>query len=219
MATQAPVATLIGDIVGSRRVRDRYRLQRALDRTLSSVSEAMEPVQPLEPTVGDEFQGVFREISEAVQASLMIRLELFKAAEVDSRYGLGYGNIAVLAKRSPTSQDGPGWWAARDALLEAELTSEGRAAFVRTVFKCGEENAISPAEASAWSAFLVCRDALVEQMNPRGVRLLLGVLWGKPQFALADEERISPSAVSQNLSRSSALALVASMGELGWRER
>ncbi len=180
----------------------------------------MEPIQPLEPTVGDEFQGVFREIPEAVQASLLIRLELFKAAEVDTRYGLGYGDIAVLAKRSPTSQDGPGWWAARDALLEAELTKEGgRAAFVRTVFRGGEESAISPAEASAWSAFLVCRDALIDQMNPRSVRLLHGVLWGEPQFALAREEGITPPAVSQNLSRSSAFALVASMGELGWRVR
>lgn len=202
-------ATLIGDLIGSREVSRRGWLHRALKGVLDRVNEITDPAQPLQPTLGDEFQGVFHTVNEAAHASLLIRLELLKAGEVDTRFGLGYGSIAPVSDQFPAPLDGPGWWSARDAISRSEeMSKDQRLEFVRTLFKC-EQSAgdISSDQVSTLNAFLVCRDALIHQMNPRRRRLLLGLLLERPQRSLAAEEGISPSAVSQNLSRSGAYAV------------
>ena len=48
-------ATLIGDVVASRKAADRATLHRALREALICGNDVFHPVQPLEPTVGDEF--------------------------------------------------------------------------------------------------------------------------------------------------------------------
>lgn len=202
-------ATLIGDLIASRDVPRRGWLQRMLDETLERVNSKLLPPQPVRAAMGDEFQGVFETVGEAVRASILIRLELQKAADVDTRFGLGYGSVSPVTDLFPAPQDGPGWWSARDAISRSEqLSRDPRTVFVRTVFACEQrESKIAQSEVSALNSFLVCRDALVHQMNPRRRRLLLGLLQGRAQTELAREEGISPSAVSQNLSRSGAYAI------------
>ena len=102
-------ATLIGDLIGSRQVTTRVGLQRLLQRALHQANELLDPVQSLEPTVGDEFQGAFRDPPSAARAALLLRLVLLKDAEVDARFGLGWGEVTVFEDRTPLSQDGPGW--------------------------------------------------------------------------------------------------------------
>lgn len=51
------VATLIGDVVGSRSAADRHALHARLEEVLADVNARTEPLQPLRLTVGDEFQG------------------------------------------------------------------------------------------------------------------------------------------------------------------
>ena len=202
-------ATLIGDLVASREVPRRGWLHRALEDTLERINSTLRPPQPVRPAMGDEFQGVFETVADAARASLIIRLELQKAADVDTRFGLGYGSVSPVTDRFPAPQDGPGWWSARDAILRSEqMGKDPRTTFVRTVFVCGRsESNVPPSEVSALNAFLICRDALVHQMNPRRKRLLLGLLQDRAQTELAREEGISPSAVSQNLSRGGAYAI------------
>jgi SatD family (SatD) len=211
-------ATLIGDVIGSRDSPDREGLQRELRETLFVVGEALAPfqVQALEPTVGDEFQGVFVDVVFAMQASLMLRLQLLKQHGVDSRYGLGFGEVTVFEERTPLSQDGPGWWSARSAIEEAKhLESQSGFGFVRTRFHPGRsQGRISDAEAGVLNASLIYRDALIAKMRPRSRRLLLGMLLRRPQADLAAEEGISQSAVSQNLTRSGAYAFGLSDDEL-----
>lgn len=61
----------------------------------------------------------------------------------------------------------------------------------------------------AWvNAFLIMRDRTVDRMNPRARRLLLGVLKGRRQAELAEEEGVSQSAVSQSLAAAGAYAIV-----------
>ena len=85
--------TVIGDLVGSRRVADRSAVQRALDEALDEVNAALAPAQPFEPTVGDEFQGVCDNLVDATRATLLARLRLLPL--VDSRCGLGFGDVTV----------------------------------------------------------------------------------------------------------------------------
>jgi hypothetical protein len=195
--------------MASREAVRRGWLHRVLAETLERVNALTDPAQPLRPSLGDEFQGVFHTVREAVQASLLIRLELQKAADADARFGLGYGSTSPVSDQFPAPQDGPGWWSARDAILESEaLSRDQRTAFVRTFFSCDSAPVdLSPTEISTVNAFLICRDALVHQMNPRRRRLLLGLLQDRTQRELAEEEGVSPPAVSQNLSRSGAYAI------------
>lgn len=200
------LATLIGDLVGSRLLPDRASAQEQLVEVLAQVNGEVAAVQPLETTIGDEFQGAYAELASAVQASLLIRLRLLPL--VDSRYGVGLGDVTVFESgRTPLSQDGPGWWAAREGIEQVQ-SREGRRASARGtrtwfVDRSGEPALIAP----AMNAFLLCRDESVGMMGERARRLLLGWLQGRTQSELAEQEGISQSAVSQALGRSGAYAL------------
>lgn len=205
-----PLATLIGDLVSSRQNPDRRKLQRALEDVLRTSNALLAPVQPLELTVGDEFQGSFRTVSAAARASLLLRLELLlREGGSDSRYGLGHGAITVFdGSRSPASQDGPGWWSARTAIDRAKrLADSPRTSYARTCFSYWPPETTANLDAAAIEAFLICRDATLDRMNKRGQRFLLGLLLGRTQAQLAAEEGVTQGAVSQHLRRSGAFAI------------
>src|SRR3954454_19523099 len=125
-------AALIGDVVASRRAGDRSVLHARVTQVLGEVNEAFDPVTPLRITVGDEFQGTFATVGAALQASLRLRLGLLP--DNDVRHGLGWGEVPVL-KQQPRVEDGPGWWAARDAIHEVQAAQERSGTrFRRTVF-------------------------------------------------------------------------------------
>jgi hypothetical protein len=181
--------TLIGDMVGSRRLPNRVRAQEALGRELAEVTEVLGPVQRLEPTVGDEFQGAFETLPDAVLGAMLVRLALLPG--IDVRCGIGSGEVTVHdASRRPLLQDGPGWWAAREALevLAAPRRSSGRSWYV------GQG-------AAPVNAYLTCRDQLVDRLSDRGRRMLRMALLGTTQQRIAEVEGISKSAVSQQFAR------------------
>lgn len=212
------LATLIGDVVGSRRVSDRSAVQAGLLRALAEVNDAVPARQPLEATIGDEFQGAYDDLADAVLACLLVRLRLLPLA--DTRYGLGLGGVTVFEPgRTPLSQDGPGWWAARDAISQLH-EREGRRASARGTRTWCVDRSADPGLpggeaqrppgaglAAAVNAFLLCRDETVTAMGERARRLLLGWLQGRTQQELAEQEGISQSAVSQALARSGAYAV------------
>lgn len=199
---------MIGDIVGSRALKDRARAQRAIVATLGRVSESLTLAQRLEPTFGDEVQGGFPTIADATLATLLIRLELNWLAHppptadpeegrtpdlVVMRFGIGQGEVRVFEIDSqPIRQDGPGWHTARDA-----IDSLGKKAGARYV---GPEDTSWPTPAAV-NAFLVARDGLVDTLNHRQRRMLLRALHGHSQKAIAELETISESAVSQAFAR------------------
>lgn len=183
------LATLIGDLVGSRRLPDRAATQLHVDAVLRDLSARLRPEQPFEPTVGDEFQGGFADVPAALLASLLVRLRLLP--EVDARCGLGWGQVTMHdSDRRPLLQDGPGWWAARDAL---DALERPRSAGRHTWY-------VGP-DAAATNALLVTRDALVDRIGPRGRRMLLAALEGRSQAEIAELENVSRSAVSQQFAR------------------
>ncbi len=217
MAEHLRVATLIGDVVASRRAPDRTRMQGSLREALEAVNAAVPATQPLDVTVGDEFQGAYGSVAAAARAALLLRLTLLPG--VDTRYGLGWGGISVFdADRALPSQDGPGWWAAREAIEHVDATAgrRGRARGMATWFVDHGATAwpagadappAAPAVAGAVNGLLLLRDELVAQQSDRARRLLLGWLRGRQQQELAADEGITQSAVSQQLARSGAYAV------------
>ncbi len=190
------VVTIIGDLVGSRRDPDRAALQRALGDALSEVEASVATVQPFEATVADEFQGACASVADATLATLLVRLALLGRPGVDPevrsdvRCGIGFGEVTVHdAGHTPLLQDGPGWWAAREAVETAERARGDR----RTWY-------VGP-DAATTNAFLLCRDQVVSRLNDRGARMLRLALLGHSQREIAELEGISRSAVSQQFAR------------------
>jgi len=180
---------LLGDLVGSRRLPDRAAAQRRVEEVLARVGRAVPGAQPLETTIGDEFQGAYAELGTALRAQLLVRVLLHP--DVDVRVGVGHGAAEVYdAGRRPLLQDGPAWWAAREAL---ETMAAPRRAAARTWYVGPRQDLVN--------AHLLCRDALLERLNERGWRMLGWALQGETQQHIAEIEGISKSAVSQQFAR------------------
>lgn len=204
-------ATLIGDVVASRKAGDRGVLHARLMDLLDEVNATFAPTTPLRITVGDEFQGAFATPGQALQASLRLRLAMLP--EVDVRHGLGWGEVSVL-QEEPRVEDGPGWWAARDAIHEVQRAQEHAATrYRRTVFRAAD-GAGGP-DADLVDAALVLRDAAVGALSERSLSVLRGLLMGKTQRDLAEELGVSASAVSQRVRGDGLAALVAADVGLG----
>jgi DNA-binding transcriptional LysR family regulator len=204
-------ATLIGDVVASRRTGDRAALHGRLLDLLTAVNGTCAPTTPLRITVGDEFQGAFATVGEALRASLRLRLGLLP--DHDMRHGLGWGEVGVLQDR-PRVEDGPGWWAARDAIHEVQQAqAHPGTRFRRTAYRLAE-GATGP-DADLVTAALVLRDAAVGALSDRSVSVLRGLLAGQTQREVAEALGISPSAVSQRVRSDGLAALVAADEQLG----
>jgi hypothetical protein len=204
----ASVATVIGDVVRSRATADRSALHAALASVLDDANAALGPVVPLRITVGDEFQGCFATVGEALHATLWLRLHL--APRAGLRHGVGWGDVAVL-QQEPRVEDGPGWWAAREA-IESVKHDAGRAGArrLRTAYQRSGESGPDP---DPVNAALMCQDQMVGSLSERSLRLLRGTFTGRSQVELAEEEKISSSAVSQRM-RNDGLAVIVAADEL-----
>ena len=207
-------AALIADIVRSREVEDRRRLHELVRLALDEVNANLPSVQPLSPTVGDEFQAVYADLPSAVHATLLLRLSLTSVAEV--RFGIGWGPLDVFEEdKLPFEQDGPAWWAARDAIERVALNMRQKegprglrtACLVSDAAVDAEERRAGSSQAIL-NGFLMCRDEIVAGMDKRDARITLALLKNSRQRTIAEEENISQSAVAQRISRSGAYALV-----------
>ncbi len=187
---------LIGDVVGSRLARNRRELHETLSGHLAAATARHHPLDPLRVTVGDEFQGGFAGLGVALRVAEELRVGLL-ADGVDVRTGLGRGAVELLDEDTG-AQDGPGWWAARDAVEEAkDLAERPGSRHVRTRYRSAGADPLEPAVAAA----LLCRDHVVGSLDDRSIRILRGLMSGRSHRDVAEEEGISASAVSQRARR------------------
>lgn len=197
------MAALLGDLVGSRRSEDRAGLHARVQRALSEANTRLSPLVPLRLTVGDEYQGGFATVGEAVRATLRLRLAL----ATDVRHGIGWGG-AELLQDEPRVEDGPAWWVARDAIVAVEEEAARPASrWRRTSYRRAEGT--GGADPATLEAMLILRDRAVADLDDRGLHLLQGLLDGRTQRDLADDLGISASAVSQRVRADGLAAIVA----------
>ena len=197
----ASLATLIGDVVDSRGAPDRRQLHQAVLTALHR-----QPVPAYDAprlTVGDEFQGVFASVGDAIAAAFEVRLALLP--ETDVRFGLGWGPISYLDD-SKTIQDGPGWWSAREA-IEWTAETQKRSGF-RHVRHCFRSSGTGGPDAAALNAALMCRDHMIGSLDERSLTILRGLMNEQSKTEAAAEVGISASAVSQRASRDGLDVLV-----------
>jgi hypothetical protein len=219
-----PIAVL-ADIVRSRELTDRGRGQAAAEDAFARVEhdllagEAGAPyapaVQPFRSTVGDEFQGVYADLADALARVLLIRLTL--PDDLDCRFGLGSGWIAPVPSADRDDlQDGSAWWSARAAIEAAHALQSGVAEGSRSWFVAADDDGdpALPRFAPVVNAYLLARDQLVAELSGRARRSVYGALVGHRQVDVARELGVSQSAVSQARRRGPAAALVAGWDEL-----
>ena len=201
--------TVIGDLVGSRLRSDRAAVHARFEEAIDAVNAAYAPPVPLRIGLGDEFQGIFGTLGEAVAATLRLRLALLP--DVDVRQGIGWGRVQVLSEE-PRVEDGPGWWAAR-AAIETVEAYERKAPLraVRTAY-VADDDELGPSPALV-NAALMTRDQVVTGLSERSMSVLDGLMKGRRQQDIADELGISPSAVSQRV-RAEGIGVVLAADEL-----
>lgn len=208
-----PRAVLLADLVASRRAPDRPALHQRLEEVLGRANEHLEPVAPLRITFGDEYQGAFATVGGALRAATWLRLELATGEpSVDVRHGVAWGTSQVL-REDPPVEDGPAWWAARDAVEEVEAASRRPGhATRRTGYRRVDDDGPDP---DLVEALLLCQDHVLGSLSSRSLRLLRGLLAGRSQVELAEAEGVSASAVSQRVRRDGLASMVEVDAALG----
>lgn len=148
--------------------------------------------QPLAVPAGDEFQGSYASLGDALGAVLLLRSLL--SPQTDLRFGIGRGEVTVLDADTGI-QDGPGWWAARQAIEEVEAGQKvtGWATW-RTAYR---DHHPDPALEPAINAALVCQDLMLGSLDQTGWRIVRGMMQDKTQASIAEELGITRQAVQQ----------------------
>ncbi|QOC25859.1 hypothetical protein IC744_05755 [Microbacterium hominis] len=202
---------VIADIVGSRTLPDRAGAQRALEDAVARVEEDLPLAErALRPTVGDELQGVYPSLEAAMSALLMLRLALPDG--IDCRFGIGVGALGEVPSRVGALAEGPGWWAAREA-IDVIHAKQARTIPGARTWIAAAADAADPGIRVA-NAYLLARDRIVSEMTARARRLTYGRLRGATQAELASTEGITQSAVSQALGSAGAAALIEGFRQL-----
>lgn len=199
---------VIADIVASRRLDDRAAAQRQIARVIEHVETDLPAArQPLTPTVGDELQGQYDRLDDALASLLLMRLAL--PDDIDCRFGVGVGDVRPIVLDDRTVPEGPAWWAARQAVETVERMQQRAAPFARTWITAAEgEDAAMVDTVTVANAYALARDQLVSAMSERTRRLTAGRCLGRSQRDLAEGEGISQSAVSQALASAGSAAIV-----------
>lgn len=204
------LATVVGDIVNSREASNRARVHEALAAAVAELNEEHRPPSPLRLQAGDEFQGAFADVGTALRAIWRLRWAL--VGEVELRYGVGWGPVSVLADE-PRIEDGPGWWAARDAIeAVAEDAARPGLRHLRTAYRLAAGTEGPPAEPI--NAALLCRDQMVGSLSQRSAEILAQLIAGRSQTDIADDLGISASAVSQRVRGDGLVVIEAAQGLL-----
>ncbi|MDI9471127.1 MAG: SatD family protein [Bacillota bacterium] len=115
---------LIGDLIGSRKIRNRGETQERLRNVLSRLNDKYADMlaSRLMLTLGDEFQGIFK------PDPMLLRLldELYISSPHPFRMGLGYGEIATaIDPQMSIGADGEAFWHARAAIDRAHRENYG----------------------------------------------------------------------------------------------
>lgn len=109
---------LIGDLVKSRELSNRYEVQEKLDEIIDEVNDEFRDVivSPMTLTIGDEVQVLLESSEYILEITETIKERLYP---IEIRFGIGIGNVSTrLRKDLAIGTDGEVYHRARNALLE-----------------------------------------------------------------------------------------------------
>jgi hypothetical protein len=109
---------IIGDIVDSRKLEDRFRTQEQLRVVLESINRKYDPYieSRFTITLGDEFEGLLKVESAPVEIIKEIQKHLYP---VNIRFGIGIGEMSTSIYHDVAiGADGPAYYGARSVIDE-----------------------------------------------------------------------------------------------------
>lgn len=109
-------ASIIFDIVGSRRYEDRYGVQEIIKQSIDYLNEMYKSsiIKEVVFGAGDEFQGLFTSISAAYAYARELQILIYP---IKIRAGIGFGSIKYFVEGwKSTEIDGESYYKARDAI-------------------------------------------------------------------------------------------------------
>lgn len=127
---------VIGDVVQSRAVPERSRLQGQLQASLGRINRARRNVllSPCTITLGDEFQAVYRDAGTLFNDFAVLMRDVYP---VRVRFSVGIGELSTRVNRQRAiGMDGPAFHAARAGLIELKHS--------RSIFRITEAHAEVP---------------------------------------------------------------------------
>ena len=128
-----PYIAIIGDLVGSKSLQERKKVQTELITILNDINSLykLDISSKFMITLGDEFQGLMHHFSHVMDILDRIERELFP---VRVRFGIGIGSVTTdINYDSPFGTDGPAYHSARkiiDKLKENEKKKMGAKSYI-----------------------------------------------------------------------------------------
>ncbi len=108
---------LIADIVASRQIEDRDRIQRKLKNLLNTINKSSGSIlSPMTITLGDEFQCVYSS-ADVIFNHIWRILETAYPEKIRFSYGIG-GISTRINKNQAIGMDGPAFYEAREGLIQ-----------------------------------------------------------------------------------------------------
>lgn len=112
---------IIGDISGSKQLssKHRYQTQLFIKSAIVQINEEYREIieAPLTITKGDEFQGLFSDLSNAFKIAIAVERLIFP---VQVKFGFGVGPIYKMGGQLPIEMDGPAFHHSNAALQYAK---------------------------------------------------------------------------------------------------
>jgi len=187
---------LIGDIVGSRKIKKRGELQRKLLKHLTVINATRRTLlSPYTITLGDEFQALYSSADELFKDIWTILLTLYPARV---RFSISLGELFTrINKKQSIGMDGPAFHNARSGLLELKKTP-----YLFNISTDAEwEN-----ELAKQSLFLISQ--ISGKWKSTRLKILIMLYEGMPVKEISNKLKISDKAVYKNID-SGGLNLVA----------
>ena len=193
---------LIADVIDSKMVKERFELQKQVEKTLQKMNELFGDylASRFTLTLGDEFQALLEVDAPVFQIIDTLRSEL---TPTQLRFGIGLGEIVTaIDPLQSIGADGPAYWNARAAInLVHQKNDYGN---TQIYFSSGKEN-----QDFFVNALIASGEAIRSSWRGSQEEILLDLLKrcvyseNFSQQDLAQSLEINPSALSKRLKSSS----------------
>ena len=186
----AKYLAIIGDVVGSRELQDRGAVQQQLRVGISRVNKQFSSsiASNFILTIGDEFQGLLRDVDKIPQLLAVLRSEIHP---IEQRVGVGIGGLDTELEAVAIGMDGPCFHRARSAIDRAKA----RGTYVEVETEEQDE---------AFRIYALLYSGIRGHWTPRQRQVFDLSMSKKTGKTIAEQLGISPSAVSQHLGAAGA---------------
>lgn len=133
---------IIGDIIDSKKIRDRKAIQQKFKSVLADINikYSEDIASKFTITLGDEFQGLLKDKGNIMKIICEIEMAM---TPIELRFGIGIGDISTDINFDNSSEiDGPAYYRARKMIKEIENRKSQYTERQSNIMICSEENNI-----------------------------------------------------------------------------